>query len=178
MTGRAARVVLVGAGEASDPTPSAMDRATRGAAEAATVDVREARSPSPTDDEALALEKTLPPTAVVELRWTDAAHRKALLRVHLSLESRWVERTVAFKPSDAIAERGRTLGFAVAAMMPEGRTSAMGAGAGTATGAATGTAPGTATATAPATATPTAPPPAPPTAPAAATATPPPTSTS
>ena len=106
MNGPAALIVLVGAGESSDATTQAMERATRAALDDATVEVREAHTASPSDDEALSLEKTLHPTAIVEVKWTDASHRKATLRAHVTDESRWVDRAIAFKASDAVAERG------------------------------------------------------------------------
>ncbi|MGH7436302.1 MAG: hypothetical protein ACRENE_11575, partial [Polyangiaceae bacterium] len=119
MNGPAVLVILVGAGEASDPTTAAMDRATRAAlTDPTTVEVRESRASTPSDDEALAIGRLAHPMAIVELRWTEPTHRKAILRVHLTEESRWVARTIPFRASDAYAERGRTLGFAIASMLP------------------------------------------------------------
>src|SRR5579872_2394910 len=120
MNGPAVLVILVGAGEASDPTTAAMDRATRTAlTEPTTVEVRESRASAPSDDEAIAIERSAHPIAIVELRWTEPTHRKAILRVHIAEEARWVNRTIPFRATDAFAERGRTLGFAIASMLPE-----------------------------------------------------------
>ena len=76
MNGPAVLVILVGAGEASDPTTAAMDRATRAAlTDPTTVEVRESRASTPSDDEALAIERSAHPVAIVELRWTAAVLR-------------------------------------------------------------------------------------------------------
>jgi hypothetical protein len=181
MNGPAALIVLVGAGESADPTTLAMDRATRVALDDVALEIHESHTPTPSDEEALAVEKATHSVAIVELRWTDGSHRKATLRIHLANEARWVERAIAFKPSDAFAERGRTLGFAVASMLPD-----WGTRTGTAATAATATAGGTTAPAAAATSTPSpapapaptsAPAPAPAPAPATATATAPATST-
>ena len=111
-------VILVATG-AANPTSTAMTRATR---EALGVDARiEMRElgHAPTDADALAVEREVHPDAVVELTWGAANPDDASVRVHVVRTDRWIERSIGFAASDAPPERGRTLGFAVASMMPE-----------------------------------------------------------
>lgn len=55
---------------------------------------------------------------VVEIRWENP--RRAVLRAALKPRE-WTTRTVDFGARDPLAERGKTLGFAVAAMLPQWR---------------------------------------------------------
>lgn len=110
-------IVLVAAGAAGDPTTVAMTGATRDALGGAPVEVRETRG-APDDEAALAIETSAHADAIVELRWAPR-HGQATLRLHIAAGGRWIERVIRFKPSDAYAERGRTLGFEVASMLPE-----------------------------------------------------------
>lgn len=55
---------------------------------------------------------------IVQVQWSDAEHRRARLVVRTS-DGRSAERTLSFDASDPASERGRALGFAVAAMIPE-----------------------------------------------------------
>jgi hypothetical protein len=73
----------------------------------------------PSDGLAIAAEQQAHADAVAEVTWSDGAHRQARLHVHLARTGRWVDRSIGFQPSDADAERGRTIGFAVASMIPE-----------------------------------------------------------
>ena len=112
-------VVLVAAGGAAEPTTMAIERA---ASEAlghdARVVVRESTG-APTDGEALAIESEANEGAVVEVTWNDRGHRVAMLRVHLAGRRRWMDRTIGFAASDADPERGRTIGLALASMLPD-----------------------------------------------------------
>jgi len=72
------------------------------------------------DAEALRVEKALSTRATVQLEWRDATHLRASLRLHASRTDRWVDREIAFADEDTPVERGRTLGFAIASMLPEG----------------------------------------------------------
>lgn len=56
--------------------------------------------------------------AVASLVW-DATHTQATIHLHRAGDARWVDRTIVFRATDAPAERGRTIGFAVASMLPE-----------------------------------------------------------
>jgi hypothetical protein len=118
MTDPVTLVVLVAAGGAANPATVAMARAAREALSAVSVDVRET-SGEPSDDDALATERRSHAAAVVELTWNDTDRLRATLRVHFAATGRWVQRSMGFTPSDPAAERGRSLGFAVAATLPE-----------------------------------------------------------
>jgi hypothetical protein len=118
MTDPVTLIVLVAAGEAANPTTAAMVRATGDALGGAPVEVRETPG-VPTDADALAMETESRASAVIELIWTDANQRQVILRVHLATGRRWVERSIGFMPSDPAGERGRTLGFAAASILPE-----------------------------------------------------------
>src|ERR1700722_1525830 len=129
MSGALTLIILVASGESDDATSRAILRATRAALGAqARVEVHETRDPA-SDSQAMAAEQRSDADAVVELTWTETGHRQATLRVHLARDpaatttgaggGRWLDRSVGFQPSDKDAERGRTLGFAVASMIPE-----------------------------------------------------------
>jgi hypothetical protein len=112
-------LLFVATGEGSDATTRAMARATREAlGYGASVEVRETASEL-TDDDALVAEQLAHADALVELTWSDPSHRNAALRVHVARSGRWIGRSLGFMASDAGSERGRTIGFAVASMLPE-----------------------------------------------------------
>src|SRR5258707_12814606 len=111
-------VILLAAGEAASPTASAMAQGARDAFAGTVAEVRETPG-APTDADALAAEGASRPDAVAELVWRDPDHRHATLRVHLRQNHRWIERSFTFAASDPAPERGRTLGFAVASILPE-----------------------------------------------------------
>jgi hypothetical protein len=125
MADAATLIVLVAAAEATDPTTHAMARATKDAlGPAARVVVRETPG-DPGDAEAIAAERAENADAVVELSWIasrEGRHRQASVRMHLRNSGRWVDRWITFRPTDADAERGRTLGFAIASILPEAAT--------------------------------------------------------
>jgi len=111
-------IVLVAAGEATSPMATAMVQATHDALGAAVVDVRETKG-APTDAAALAAEAKSRPDAVVEVVWDERDLRRITVRVHMARTQRWLERTMTYGPSDPLAERGRTLGLAIASILPE-----------------------------------------------------------
>jgi hypothetical protein len=109
--------ILVAAGERPDLT-RAMAGATHDAlGSSAVVVVREV--PEPNDTEALATERSENADAVVELSWTDARHEQASVKMHIARDRKWVERSIGFLRLDADAERGRTLGFTIASIVPQ-----------------------------------------------------------
>jgi hypothetical protein len=65
--------------------------------------------------DAVALERAGAADGVVELSW-DAAQQTAVLHCYIASERRWVDRTIQFGAADRQPDRGRLLGFAVAAM--------------------------------------------------------------
>jgi hypothetical protein len=119
-------VILVAAGGAADPTTYAIERAASEAlGRSAGVLVHESMG-APTDSEALAASPATGRSAIVEVTWADGGHRVAVLRVHLAGGERWLDRTIGFGASDADSERARTIGFALASMIPESETNAAG----------------------------------------------------
>ena len=119
MAGALTLIIFVASGDSDDSTSRSMLRATRSALGAQShVELREARDPA-SDTQALAAEQRSHVDAVVEVTWTEGEHRQATLRVHMARSDRWVDRSIGFHASDVDAERGRTLGFAVASMIPE-----------------------------------------------------------
>jgi hypothetical protein len=121
MADAATLIVLVATGEATDATTRAMARATREAlGPSAHVIVHETTG-EPADADVAEVERAENPDAVVELSWAashEGRHRQASVRMHLKT-GRWVDRWITFRPTDADAERGRTLGFAIASILPE-----------------------------------------------------------
>jgi hypothetical protein len=113
-------VVFVAAVDAHDPSTAAMMRAARDAlGSSATVTLQELER-VPSDDEALDRARSAHADAVAEIIWATPQHLKASIHVHVEGAARWSDREIGFAVSDAPAERGRTLGFALASMLPDG----------------------------------------------------------
>ncbi|HTM46397.1 MAG TPA: hypothetical protein VL137_15660 [Polyangiaceae bacterium] len=72
--------------------------------------------PAKGDDSAL-LELAPQADSVAELWWTDDSRQTIYLHFFLKSRGRWIDRKITFDPSDADAERGRTLGFALSSML-------------------------------------------------------------
>jgi hypothetical protein len=113
-------VVLLVASD--DSTAGALSRAAQQAlGNEATIIVR-AADHATADDEVITLSRALHADACAVATWSDAGHREATLHVYIeSSESgaQWRDRRLRFEASDAPAEKGRTLGFALASMLPE-----------------------------------------------------------
>jgi hypothetical protein len=116
----AIRVLVVLAAETAedDTTVPALDRALRASfgGEAA-ISVEHARSAGDgvLEEEARSREATL----LCVVAWSDGL-RRATLHFYRPRERRWSDREIRFDPNDAGAERGRTLGFAIASIVPDG----------------------------------------------------------
>jgi hypothetical protein len=110
---------MIAAGEAQTPITQAMVVA---AAEAlgGSPAVAVFQAAPPTDAEALRVEETAGVLAVAQVIWRDRARARATIRLHVARTDRWVDRSLTFSDDDNPVERGRTLGFAVASMLPEG----------------------------------------------------------
>jgi hypothetical protein len=110
-------VIFVAAGEAKHP-------ASLGAAGAARellgadleVEVRELDL-VPNDERALSIGAALHAAGVVELTWDSPEHRQARIRFHLEPYAGFRERLILFQDRDDVAERGRTVGYAIASMI-------------------------------------------------------------
>jgi len=112
-------VVFVSASDARDPSTAALVSAARTAlGPGAIVTMRETQK-TPTDDEAVAIGQELHASAVAEVVWDDAQHLRARIHVHVEGAARWIDRELGFVSADAPGERGRTIGFTLASMLPE-----------------------------------------------------------
>jgi hypothetical protein len=110
--------ILVVTGEAQRPELAATLTAAREVVGAGAVRLVEA--PALSDAEALRVERQLDAAASVQVTWRDPQRLQALLRLHAARTDRWIDRELRFLPEDTPQERGRTLGFAIASMLPEG----------------------------------------------------------
>jgi hypothetical protein len=118
MSAAAVIAVIVAAGEAHSPLTDALARAAKEAVgSAASVEVREASTH--TDRAILRAEASLDALAAVALYWNDDQHLHAHTRLHVARSDRWIDREIGFEPGDSPSERGRTLGFTIASMLPE-----------------------------------------------------------
>jgi hypothetical protein len=101
--------------------PGATDAAVRAARAAlpsgATVVVQ--RADAMPDDAALRVERAEDARAVAIVSWTDPVGLRIRLRVHRRDDGRFIDRDLVFDGTDAPSERGRTVGFAIASMVPE-----------------------------------------------------------
>jgi hypothetical protein len=111
--------ILVLTGETQRPELAALLSAANEVVSAADA-VRVVETPKISDAEALRVERDLSATAVVQLSWSDAGRQRARLRLHAGRTNRWIDRELQFAVDDTPSERGRTLGFAIASMLPEG----------------------------------------------------------
>lgn len=112
-------LVLVAVGDAHDASFVAMTTTAEGALGPGTIVVVRDVEATPNDVDALSISDVLHADALVEVSWPDADRHRARLHVHASKTStKWDDREIAFAPNDAESERGRTLGFAVASMIP------------------------------------------------------------
>ena len=113
-------VVLVALGQAGDPsTQSLTTAAQEGLGPVALIVVREA--PPESLAEHASSEKTgelLHADAVATVQWSDDAHEHARVSVYSTRDHEWQDRSVSFAAADAPSERGRQLGFGIAAMVP------------------------------------------------------------
>lgn len=113
-------VVVLAAGEpdgASSPARASMEQALHVAlGEDAHVVVEER---APDGDDALIAHAEAEHAAVVGVvTWRDH-QRRATMRFAHTADRRWAEREIRFDAADAAAERGRTVGFAIASLFPE-----------------------------------------------------------
>jgi hypothetical protein len=110
-------VLLVATGEAADPSTTLVAKTTQDSLdENAIVVVRELDPNRLTNTEASRVGDALDAGVVVVIAWQDG-HRNAVIRVRRDRRRDWVERTLTFVDADPTAERGKTIGFEVAAMI-------------------------------------------------------------
>lgn len=109
-------VFLASAGQ-PDPVGPAMTVAAQQALGRDAVVRIDERPLMPTPDEAQSLGERAGASAVVEIAWRDSTHTLATLRVHGKDQEGWRERDIPFLAEDPPDERGRTIGFALAALV-------------------------------------------------------------
>jgi hypothetical protein len=111
-------LVVVASSDPADGSTPAIEQALHSALmRDATIVVRPASRE--TDDDALAaMAATEHATLLGVVVWSDR-HRRASIRFVRVPGSRWTDREVRFDSADAPPERGRTVGFALASMMPD-----------------------------------------------------------
>ena len=73
----------------------------------------------PADDEAIHRADVAKASAVIEVSWPDADGRRAHLHAHLKPSGPWIDRDVTFAATSKPWERGRAIGLAIAAMLPD-----------------------------------------------------------
>jgi hypothetical protein len=111
-------LLIVARGEAADPTTLGAVRATHELlGDELQVEVREVDAPL-SDDVALELGNRLGAGAVIELSWESREHARARIHFHVEPRTGWNDRVIGFMAGDDPSERGRTVGFAIASMLP------------------------------------------------------------
>lgn len=113
-------VLLVEARDAGDPATKALsDTIGEALGPDATVEVHtreELADPHVDDDTLTANERAA--DGIVVLQWTSPMHTVARIAVRSGTPAHWSERAVVFETVDVPREKGRTLGFAAASMLP------------------------------------------------------------
>jgi hypothetical protein len=118
MSVAAVLAIVVAVGEAQSSTSVALMAAAEESVGTATT-VRMVEVPAPSRAAGLSVERQLGAGSVVVLSWKEPAHLHAVLLHHVVATDRWTIRRMSFARADALHERGRTLGLAVASMSPE-----------------------------------------------------------
>ena len=113
-------VLLVGTppDPASDPAEMVAQAARDALGTEARVVVRRFED-QPSEDEALRLARAEHADAVAQIVRADADPPKILVHVHPAHAPRWIDRELRFAQGDAPADEWRTVGFAVASMVPD-----------------------------------------------------------
>jgi hypothetical protein len=106
-------LLLVATGQGQDPATVALI-ATLEESIGTQLTVRVVESTDPSDADALRLQREQHANAVAVVTWRDPEHLGAEVRMRTA--AGWYRRTIAFKPQDASAEKGRTLGLVMVAM--------------------------------------------------------------
>ena len=111
-------LVIVTSGEPPDGSTPAMEQALRGAlGRDVPVAVRTAGEGA-SDESLVATASSEHAALLVVVVWSERP-RRATLRVVKPSEGRWTDREIRFDNGDVATERGRTVGFALASMVPE-----------------------------------------------------------
>jgi len=111
-------LVVIATGDPADGSTRTIEQALRTALGAdAVIVVR--TTPTGATDEALAASAAADHTTLVSVvSWSDH-QRRATIHFVTPPDGRWYDREIRFDAADAAAERGRTIGFALASMVPD-----------------------------------------------------------
>jgi len=112
-------VVFIAAGHLGDPAMSSLRLAieqTLGSSSHITIEVTD---DLPAQVDAELLSDMLGVTALAEVTWQQPQIDTATVRVFARTRATWVDRKVHFVAADEDAERGRTIGYALSALVPE-----------------------------------------------------------
>jgi hypothetical protein len=112
-------LVLVATSEAHSPATASMVRAATAALGDTTSLVVQEVSSTPDDAGAIAAAANAHAEALAEITWGDSKHLVARVRVHVEGAARWSDRELGFEVGDDETERGRTIGYTLASMLPE-----------------------------------------------------------
>lgn len=119
MTSALVVLVLVGAHDGGEAATAAIRRAMVDALRDRAEVVIRSVDRLPTDDQALDEARDAHAAVLAEVGWSDEPQAQASVHVHIAGMGGWLDRRIGFSASDAPAERGRTVGFAIASVMPE-----------------------------------------------------------
>jgi hypothetical protein len=114
-------LVIVATGDPGDGSTRAIEQALRAALgrEAAIVVRPASEAAAPPTDEALTATAASEHAGILGVvSWSDR-QRRVVIRFVKPPDGRWTDREVRFDAADAPNERGRTVGFALASMMPD-----------------------------------------------------------
>jgi hypothetical protein len=112
-------LLVLAADPAADTAASAMAASAADGLEGRAHVELERVSKLPSDDDAVQRATAAKATAVIEVSWPDADGRRAHLHAHLKPDAAWIDRDVLFEKTSKPWERGRAIGLAIAAMLPE-----------------------------------------------------------
>ncbi len=111
-------LVVLASGDPADGSTRAMEQALRVAlGPAARIDIADPKSIPETEEALVASASEAHATLLVVVAWSDR-QRRATLRVMKPSQGRWLDREIRFDAADIATERGRTVGFALASMVP------------------------------------------------------------
>jgi hypothetical protein len=111
-------LLLVARGDMQQPAMAALTRAAESVLGSESHIVFHEQAKTLSDDEAIALGDQMRASMVVAVTWSGDQGR-AHVHVHFSERPGWLERDVSFLATDPPPERGRTLGYAIASMVPD-----------------------------------------------------------
>ena len=111
-------VVLVSAGDVTSAQTGGVSRGLEEALEPGSMVLVRAAPIDPDDADLRAIAAAAHADAVAAITWTEAEGRHAHVRVQRANASAAAERDLDFTSTDASVERGKTVGFAIASMLP------------------------------------------------------------